>query len=819
MVKEETKKPKAKKVTKKTEEKKKTTTAKTKTTTKKTTQTKTTQPTTKKTTIKKKEEKKITPKKAPTKKVVKKELVEKVKEPVIAKKELIGKNKDRRKGIILFILFAVLSIILLTSFAILTYTKNGKTKNIIKSGAINFIYNEGKKRISLNNALPMSDAEGKSQNNYFEFEIKSENTYNEDIRYTIATQKQGNIANRIDSTLIKIYLTKVNDNNTETPLLLTTYDKTETFERNGHLEEVLYKDTVSSHTEKYYRKYRLRMWIDESANISPIKVNNQIIYPLNNKEFNLTVNVYTLDLSGYADIRSFSFDGPCIFNGRSGNITGDNCSKYHNTNYIDTGIKLYSRDTYQDDYEISFNVDEYSQSNQDNIDNNQATLMSAKSEKYEYRSTGIAYRQGTNNTLQISQNINGSITAKTNPASTVRKVKIVRKNSLIFYSINDGEYTFLKSTSNQSYFIDNTLIFGAAKDSDENPFRLFRGTLSNMKAKRAKINDRVVTILDGNGYNYSKYYLNEINTSYSNILPKLNRPGFTFSGWYTQKNGGEKIDENMQATTDRTLYAHWNSNECIITYNVNGGEEIAETYLNGGDKLNNLPVPIKPHYAFEGWYYDKNLTRPVNSNDTITSSLTLYAKWNYNITLTTKYELNGTCVFNGKDNSVSGDCATDAGLDYVDTGVSLFTSTTYDKDFEIYFEITSYDFTTPNDTGEQRTFVSSKYEIESLGYPGFVFRQEKNKSNAELTSGAGSGSEKKTIIFSMADIHTVKISRINKKLYYSIDGADLKFFQDNTNFINYFNDTVTFGAARKSDGTMFRYFKGELSNMYIKTQD
>ena len=235
MVKEETRKPKAKKVTKKTEEKKKTTTAKTKTTTKKTTQTKTTQPTTKKTTTRKKEEKKITPKKAPTKKVVKKELVEKVKEPVIAKKELIGKNKDRRKEIILFILFAVLSIILLTSFAILTYTKNGKTKNIIKSGAINFIYNEGKKRISLNNALPMSDAEGKSQNDYFEFEIKSENTYNEDIRYTIATQKQGNIANRIDSTLIKIYLTKVNDNNTETPLLLTTYDKTETFERNGHL--------------------------------------------------------------------------------------------------------------------------------------------------------------------------------------------------------------------------------------------------------------------------------------------------------------------------------------------------------------------------------------------------------------------------------------------------------------------------------------------------------------------------------------------------------------------------------------------------------
>ena len=827
MVKEETKKTKTKKVTKKASEKETKTAAKTKTTTR--TRTKTTKPTTKKTTTKKPEEKKTTQKKTSTKKIIKKDIKkvkEENKELIEEKKEKIKKNNKRKKFLILFLLFSVLSIILLTSFALLTYNKIGKTKNTITSGKINFIYNEGKRNISLNNAIPMSDTKGKTQNNYFEFEIKSSNTYNDDIKYTIATQKKGDISNRIDSTLIKIYLTKVNPDNTETELLLTTYDKTETFQRNGHLEEVLYKDTVAGHTEDYYVKYRLRIWIDESAKVSPIKVDKQITYPLNNKEFSLTVNVYTLDLSGYADIRSFSLDGPCTFNGKSGNITGENCSKYHNTNHIDTGIKLYSSDTYQEDYEISFQIDEYDPNNQDNVDNGQdnvdngqATMMCAKTEKSELKYTGIVCRR-ERNSIQISQSINGNKVPKTISSTTTRKISIIRKNTYVFYSINDGPYTYLQSTNNLSYFTDATLVFGSAIDSSGNPFRLFRGTLSNMKAKRGNIADKVVTILDGNGYNYSKYYLDDIDTSYSNILTKPNRSGYTFLGWYTNKVGGDKIDENMQASKSRTLYAHWGANEYTITYNVNGGNELPQTTISGGSKLNNLPTPTKTGHEFLGWYYDSALENPVDSNDTITRNLTLYAKWNYNVVLTTKYELNGTCIFNGKNHSVGGDCATDAGLDYVDTGVSLYSSTTYTKDFEIYFELTSYDFATANDTGEQRTFLSSKYENESLGYPGFVLRQERNTSTTiELTSGAGTGSAKKTVAFTVGDVTSFKIVRINKKLYYSVNGGALVFFQDNTNFVNYFGDTVTFGAARKSDGTMFRYFKGELSNIYIKMQD
>ena len=825
MVKEEKeKKTKTKTTPKKTETKKKTTTtkakaiAKTKTETKPKTKTKTTKPTTKKTTPNAKVVKKKvaeTPKKTPTKKVIKKEIKEEIIEPIIDRKE---KNKKAKKRLMLLIIFAVISIIFLTSFAILTYNKEGRTKNVIKSGKINFIYKEGSRRISLSNALPMSDSEGKSQNNYFEFEINSVNTYDEAIKYTIATQKQGDVDKRLDSTLVKIYLTRVNDNGSETELLLTTYDKTETFQRNGHLEEVLYKDTVNGHTESYNRKYRLRIWIDENTEISPINVNNQVIYPLNNKEFNLSVNVYTLDLSGYADIRSFSFDGPCTFNGISGNITGNDCSKYHNTNHIDTGIKLYSRDTYKDDYEISVNIDHYNQNEQDNIGTNQPTIICAKTEDASLDYTGIVFRR-EKNTLQLSESINGTRATKTFSTST-SKVSIVRKNGLIFYSIDGGDYLYLQNTNSLTKFTDATLMFGAAHDPDNEPFRLFRGTLSSMKAKRGKINNKVVTILNGNGYSYSKYLLNDVGTSYSNILPTLNRAGYSFLGWYTAKNGGEKIDINTQASTDRTLYAHWGTNEYTVAYDVNGGEELPNSYLTGGSKLNNLPTPTKEKYRFDGWYYDSNFNNPVDSNDTITSDLTLHAKWTYDVVLTTKYQLNGTCVFNGKDNSVSGDCATPAGLDYVDTGVSLFTSTTYKKDFEIYFEITSYDFVTPNDTGEQSTFVSSKYEVKSLDYPGFVFRQEKTSTtDVELTSGAGTSGGKKTVTLQVADVTSFKIVRINKKLYYSINGGDLVFFQDNTNFVNYFTDTVTFGAARKSDGSMFRYFKGELSNMYIKTED
>ena len=83
-----------------------------------------------------------------------------------------------------------------------------------------------------------------------------------------------------------------------------------------------------------------------------------------------------------------------------------------------------------------------------------------------------------------------------------------------------------------------------------------------------------------------------------------------------------------------------------IIYETNGGEELSISHVGIGispDSYQDLPVPTREGYTFDGWYYDKELTKKVDSNSTrdvspvpeynkykcLTgySDVTLYAKW------------------------------------------------------------------------------------------------------------------------------------------------------------------------------------------------
>lgn len=48
-------------------------------------------------------------------------------------------------------------------------------------------------------------------------------------------------------------------------------------------------------------------------------------------------------------------------------------------------------------------------------------------------------------------------------------------------------------------------------------------------------------------------------------LPVPNREGYTFCGWYTKAEGGEKADESKVYTEDTTLYAHWTETGTLPT--------------------------------------------------------------------------------------------------------------------------------------------------------------------------------------------------------------------------------------------------------------
>ena len=54
-------------------------------------------------------------------------------------------------------------------------------------------------------------------------------------------------------------------------------------------------------------------------------------------------------------------------------------------------------------------------------------------------------------------------------------------------------------------------------------------------------------------------------------LANASRTGYTFDGWYTAANGGNKVTAATTITGNTTLYAHWTIIKYSVAYNANGG--------------------------------------------------------------------------------------------------------------------------------------------------------------------------------------------------------------------------------------------------------
>ena len=72
-----------------------------------------------------------------------------------------------------------------------------------------------------------------------------------------------------------------------------------------------------------------------------------------------------------------------------------------------------------------------------------------------------------------------------------------------------------------------------------------------------------------------------------------------------------------------------------LHYETNGGNEIASESKNGtwAKLFNTLPTPKRNGYDFVGWYFDRDLTRPVTDSFSVDLvDVTIYAKWTKIIT-------------------------------------------------------------------------------------------------------------------------------------------------------------------------------------------
>ena len=100
------------------------------------------------------------------------------------------------------------------------------------------------------------------------------------------------------------------------------------------------------------------------------------------------------------------------------------------------------------------------------------------------------------------------------------------------------------------------------------------------------------------------------------------RTGHTQVGWATT-DGGEKVygfDDVYTKNEALTLYPVWNTNKYTITFDTNGGSEIAPITQDYGTAITSPADPTREGYTFIGWDREIPTTMPAEN-------ITLKARW------------------------------------------------------------------------------------------------------------------------------------------------------------------------------------------------
>ena len=113
------------------------------------------------------------------------------------------------------------------------------------------------------------------------------------------------------------------------------------------------------------------------------------------------------------------------------------------------------------------------------------------------------------------------------------------------------------------------------------------------------------------------------------------RAGYTQVGWSTV-DGGEKVYGFEDVYTQNealTLYPVWNTNKYTITFDTNGGSEIAPITQDYGTEITAPDNPIRKGYTFKGW--DKEIPETMPAEN-----MTVKAQWEIN-QYTIAFDTNG----------------------------------------------------------------------------------------------------------------------------------------------------------------------------------
>ncbi len=143
---------------------------------------------------------------------------------------------------------------------------------------------------------------------------------------------------------------------------------------------------------------------------------------------------------------------------------------------------------------------------------------------------------------------------------------------------------------------------------------------------------------DGTLPDDKKYqYYDKAGTETIKDMPEPSREGYTFLGWFTEADGGEKVTEedNVPVERNMTLYAHWEEivETFTVTYDANGG---SGTMSGHTEVLPDEEITLKQNgftapsgMEFNYWAVGSTSGEQKNPGDKITvaKDTTVYAIW------------------------------------------------------------------------------------------------------------------------------------------------------------------------------------------------
>ena len=507
-----------------------------------------------------------------------------------------------RKNKTLFLLIAVFFLVVLVvnriSYAFFNYTKIVDNSELVVGDVyLNYITSRS---INLENISPRSKLD---ENTYMEFTINGLNERKtKDLYYEIDLM-HGEIPNnkeednRLADEFLRFTLVKKIDNGNE-EVVLNDIGFPDINDKRIYVETIA-KDTSNerSHTYKLYvwvtdeieignlsgSDYSMSEWNDLFASIK-VKVIGEYV----EKEFeNNSVKVkfdpnggilsQTFKYYNKDDVfgtlptptrEGYEFRGWEIVGG--GMAESDNLVFFkgyqHNddyvfdgTNYIDTGVYLFSQENYQRNFYISVDI------KQNISTENQATVIGSKYETDTTNYPGFVFRR---NSAKTSYNISANVSASKKLSlpsgnnnlgsfSSTKKVRLLRIDNILYYSLNDDSFTKVLDFTGFRLFFNQSVTIGATFKSDGKTLqRFFKGTMSNI----------IVTFLDDKA-------------TLSN-----------FTNHYYHDDG------------DIELKAKWEKVQFKVAFDANGGILNTEPkYYNIGEEFGELPIPIRDGYIFDGW--------------------------------------------------------------------------------------------------------------------------------------------------------------------------------------------------------------------------